>query len=130
MNDITPFTGSATLTGLLILALAYGLVLLPASVIIKRLLRPWIDQINASPTPSLVNAGAMIGCLERLLMLTFILLGEFTAVGFVLALKAAYRFKDTADHTQAEYMLMGTFLSLAITLAVGLGADWLIMLLV
>lgn len=129
MNEITPLTGSSTMIFLLILALAYGLVLFPASLIVKRLLRPWIDQINASPAPSLVNAGAMIGCLERLLMLTFILLGEYTAVGFVLALKAAYRFKDTGDHTQAEYMLMGTFLSLAITLAVGLGAKGMITLL-
>lgn len=130
MNELTSLTGSTPMIYLLILALAYSLVLFPASFMIKRLLRPWIDQINASQTPSLVNAGAMIGCLERLLMLTFILLGEFTAVGFVLGLKAAYRFKDTGEHTHAEYMLMGTFLSLTITLAVGLGAEGLIRLLV
>lgn len=111
---------------LLVLTLAYGLVLFPASWLIKRLLWRWIDQVNASTSSSLVNAGAMIGYLERMIILTFILLGEFTAVGFVLALKAAYRFKDTADHIRAEYMLVGTFLSLTITLGVGLGADYLI----
>jgi hypothetical protein len=62
-------------------------------------------------------------------MLTFILLHEYTAVGFVLALKAAYRFKDTGEHLQAEYLLVGTFLSLAITLAVGLGVYGVLLLL-
>ncbi len=106
--------------------MAYALVLWPASSLIKRILKPWIVLIQASPSASLVNAGAMIGYLERILILTFILLNEFTAVGFILALKAAYRFKDTGNHQQAEYMLMGTFLSLAITLAVGLCARFLV----
>jgi len=112
----------------LILVTAYLLVWFPASWLVKRLLKPWIDQIQSGASPTLVNAGAMIGYLERFLILTFILLGEYTAMGFVLALKAAYRFKDTGDHTQAEYMLMGTFLSLAITLVVGLTASWLLRL--
>ena len=109
---------------LLVYLPAYVLVLFPASPLIRRLLKPWVSQLKNDPnTPSLENAGATIGRLERFLMLTFILLGEFTAVGFILALKAAYRFKDTEDHLRAEYMLMGTFYSLAITLAVGLGAS-------
>jgi len=110
----------------LVLVPAYVLVWFPASWLVKRLLKPWIDQVRSGASPTLVNAGAMIGYLERFLILTFVLLGEHTAVGFVLALKAAYRFKDTGDHAQAEYMLMGTFLSLAITLAVGLAALWLL----
>jgi hypothetical protein len=119
MNEIIiPATPLQPINGLIILA-AYLLILAPASWLIRRVLRQWIDQLPAN-SGSLVRAGAMIGYLERILMLTFILLNEFTAVGFVLALKAAYRFKDTAEHPQAEYMLMGTFLSLAITLAIGL----------
>ncbi|MEQ8956051.1 MAG: hypothetical protein RL120_18125 [Gammaproteobacteria bacterium] len=104
-----------------ILCVAYFTVLFPASAIIRSVLQPWIDEVKHADTPpSLVKAGAMIGYLERVLMLTFILLDQYTAVGFVLALKAAYRFKDTGNHPQAEYMLVGTFLSLAITLAVGI----------
>ena len=110
---------------LAILGIAYFLVLFPASAIIRRVLKRWIEQLPNSSS-SLVNAGAMIGYLERVLLLTFILIGQYTAVGFVLALKAAYRFKDTGDHPQSEYMLMGTFLSLAITLAVGLAAKFLL----
>lgn len=108
-----------------ILALAYLLALWPSSALIQRVLRKWIDQLSENnQETSLVRAGAMIGYLERTLILTFILLDEFTAVGFILALKAAYRFKDTGDHPQAEYMLMGTFLSLLLTLAIGLTVRW------
>ena len=84
-------------------------------------MRPWINAI-AGQRPdgsSLENAGTAIGRLERFLMLSFFLLEQYTSVGIVLALKAAYRFKDTADHARAEYMLLGTFLSLSITLVVG-----------
>lgn len=103
------------------IGIAYLLILQPASWIVRTVLRQWIDQLPQD-SASLVRAGAMIGYLERILMLTFILLNEYTAVGFVLALKAAYRFKDTAEHSKAEYMLMGTFLSLTVTLAIGLAA--------
>ncbi len=112
-------------TLLSVLGIGYFLVLFPASAIIERVLKRWIEQLPSSSS-SLLNAGAMIGYLERVLLLTFILIGQYTAVGFVLALKAAYRFKDTGDHPQSEYMLMGTFLSLTITLAVGLAAKFLI----
>ena len=76
-------------TAVLVIAPAYFLVWLPASWLIRRMLKPWIDQIKTGASPSLVNAGAMIGYLERFLILTFVLLGEYTAMGFVLALKAA-----------------------------------------
>ncbi|MEZ5491513.1 MAG: hypothetical protein R3F50_14520 [Gammaproteobacteria bacterium] len=107
---------------------AYFCVLFPASYFIKAQLIPFIraiEQRGDADSSSLENAGTVIGRLERIIMLTFILLDEYTAVGFVLALKAAYRFKDTDDHARAEYMLMGTFLSLAITIAVGLVAKFL-----
>lgn len=114
-------------TDALILMASYGLVLWPASMLIRMRLDAWIEQITQNNQPSaLVNAGKIIGFLERSLMLTFILLQQYTAVGFILALKATYRFKDTGDHPQAEYMLVGTFLSLAITLAIGLLATYLI----
>ena len=114
---------------ILVFGPAYICVLFPASYFIKVQLAPFIKAIenrDSANNSSLENAGAVIGRLERIIMLTFIFLDEYTAVGFVLALKAAYRFKDTDDHARAEYMLMGTFLSLAITIAVGLAAKLLV----
>lgn len=106
----------------LLVVLAYLLVLLPTSVLIAMCLRPWIDELRAveSDEDSLTKAGAMIGYLERLLILTFVLVGEYIAIGFVMALKTAFRFKDTEDRRKAEYMMMGTFLSFTLTIAVGL----------
>ena len=127
---VEPESINELLKSLPVFGVAYLIVLFPASSFIKAQLKPWIEDVQRdqsnSNSPSLENAGAMIGRLERFLMLTFILLNEYTAVGFVLALKAAYRFKDTDDHTRAEYMLMGTFLSLAVTLIVGLGTKLIV----
>jgi len=100
---------------ILIFGPAYFFVLFLASYFIKAQLAPFINAIELKDNTnnsSLENAGAVIGRLERIIMLTFIFLDEYTAIGFVLALKAAYRFKDTDDHARAEYMLMRTFLSL------------------
>lgn len=109
----------------LFLLLAYTIVLLPVSIIVMLCLKPWIEDIKKiqEDGESLAKAGAMIGYLERVLVLTFILVGNYTAIGFVLALKTAFRFKDTEDRRKAEYMMMGTFLSFSLTIGVGLFAS-------
>lgn len=115
----------------LLLLLAYLVVMLPMSVVISLCLSPWIAEVRQleSDQNSLAKAGAMIGYLERLLILTFVLIGEFTAVGFVLTIKAAFRFKDTDDRRKAEYMMMGTFLSFGLTIAFGLTVRHLLQML-
>ncbi len=115
----------------LLLVLAYLVILLPTSIVISLCLKPWIEEIRniEGEGESLAKAGAMIGYLERLLILTFVLLGEYTAIGFVLALKTAFRFKDTEDRRKAEYMMMGTFLSFALTIGVGLSVRHIIIIL-
>lgn len=106
----------------LLLILAYLIVLLPISIVVMLCLRPWLEEIKSinDESASLAKAGAVIGYLERVLVLTFILVGNYTAIGFVLALKTAFRFKDTEDRRKAEYMMMGTFLSFTLTIGVGL----------
>ena len=115
----------------LLVVLAYLLVLLPLSVVVSLGLAPWIKEIKQleSDNESLTKAGAVIGYLERVLILTFVLLDEYTAIGFVLALKTAFRFKDTDDRRKAEYMMMGTFLSFSLTIGIGLSVRYLLPLL-
>lgn len=103
----------------LIVALAYLLLLKPASLLIRRFLAQWSPDELFEADGSLDRAGAMIGYMERILIFSFILLGQYAAVGFILALKAAYRFKDTDRNAKAEYFLIGTFFSLILTLMVG-----------
>ena len=51
-------------------------------------------NIQINNEGSIPAAGHFIGLLERVLMLSFILLGEYGGVGFLLAAKSIFRFGD------------------------------------
>jgi len=57
------------------------------------------------------NAGRVIGMLERILIFFFVLIGEFTAIGFIIAAKGFTRFKELDKREFAEYVLTGTLFS-------------------
>ncbi|MBB3139980.1 DUF3307 domain-containing protein [Halomonas organivorans] len=102
-------------------ALAYLLVTRPMAIAIALAMRPWSEEVTDPGT--LVAAGARIGILERLLVLTLVLLDELTAVGFLLTAKSVLRFGDLRarrDRKLTEYVLLGTLLSVTATLALGL----------
>jgi hypothetical protein len=73
--------------------------------------------------PGELARGRLIGILERALVLTLVLLGQFGALGFVVAAKALARFRGLDDRDFAEYFLIGTLASLlhAVVVGVGLG---------
>lgn len=62
------------------------------------------------------NRGRVIGVLERVLLYWFIMAGQLSAIGFVLAAKAFTRFKALDDRPFAEYVLIGTLLSACLAL--------------
>lgn len=66
------------------------------------------------------NRGRVIGLLERVLLYSFILQGQYGAIGFVMAAKAFTRFKALDDRSFAEYVLIGTLLSGGLALLFGL----------
>ena len=105
-------------TPLLILAIL--LCIKPANILIKLILEKY--QVGESAScDNIKNAGALIGNLERLLTIVFVLLGQFEAIGFIVAAKSILRFKDT-DTAKTEYVLAGTFLSFGIAILCGLMA--------
>ncbi|BFT30119.1 hypothetical protein D210916BOD24_12950 [Alteromonas sp. D210916BOD_24] len=137
-NYLARISASFTTQHLAVL-LAYLVILRPSAFLIKQLLSPWSadvgggDEKTAHPndTPSinletqqtLALAGQRIGYLERVLMLTFVLLNQFAAIGFLIAAKSIFRFGDLTKHQDrklTEYVLLGTFTSVVITLIVGL----------
>lgn len=71
------------------------------------------------------NRGRVIGVLERVLLYAFVLLGQFGAIGFILAAKAFTRFKALENRSFAEYVLIGTLLSACLALATGGMIHWL-----
>lgn len=81
-------------------------------VVIKKLVEPLAPP--SAPIIGMRSAGRYIGWLERGLTITFILIGHPEGVGFLLAAKSILRFRDVQDQTdrhQAEYIIIGTFLS-------------------
>ena len=105
-------------TSLLISAIL--LCMKPTNILIKLILEKY--QVGESESCNdIKNAGALIGNLERLLTIVFVLLWQFEAIGFIVAAKSILRFKDT-DTAKTEYVLAGTFLSFGIAILCGLMA--------
>ncbi len=67
-----------------------------------------------------IGAGEVIGILERLATFVLVASGAFTAVGFVIAAKAAARFPMFKEKAFAEYFLIGTLTSVGMALLFGL----------
>lgn len=67
----------------------------------------------------LSNAGALIGNLERLICLVFVLQGQYEAIGFLIAAKSILRYRDY-EHSKTEYVLVGSMLSLFIAISCGM----------
>lgn len=94
----------------------------PANVIIKFLFRSFsietpVENTGNNEEKSLPNAGKLIGITERLLALALILLGQYEAVGLIIAAKSILRFNATQ---KSEYVLVGTLLSFGIAAFAGI----------
>ena len=95
----------------------YLICLKPANIIIKQVFK--VFEIKSSQEDELPNAGKLIGILERILVLTFILLNQFEAVGFLIAAKSILRYRDDST-LKTEYVLIGTMLSFGIAVIIGI----------
>lgn len=90
----------------------------PANILIKLVLKKY--QVGETLScENIKNAGALIGNLERILTIIFVIIGQYEAIGFIIAAKSILRFKDT-DTAKTVYVLAGTFLSFGIALLCGL----------
>jgi len=105
----------------------YLIILSPSAVFIRMMLERLTNHFSSDG--SLPLAGQSIGMLERVLMLTFILLDQFAGLGFLIAAKSVFRFGDLSaskDKQLTEYVMLGTLLSVSVTLFVGLAVNYLI----
>src|SRR5574341_374200 len=101
----------------------YLIILWPSSKLISKITEKWREDIeNKDPKDeSLEKAGRWIGWLERFLILTFVLLKQYEAIGLLVAAKSIFRFSESRK--MGEYVLIGTLLSFAIAIFVGLIAS-------
>ncbi|MBC7903206.1 MAG: DUF3307 domain-containing protein [Gemmatimonadaceae bacterium] len=116
---------------LLLIVTGYLIVLQPVGYYIQHVTRRWWTELEMQD--SLKDAGKWIGMLERVLILTFVLTSQFASIGFLIAAKSILRLIDKPNQSplnqenkpfsarkHTEYVLIGTFLSFSISLAIGL----------
>ncbi len=109
---------------ILIYMLGYLLILQPASIFIAQLLKQHTARLQTTDSQSLGSAGRWIGYVERLLALSFVLVEQYTGLGFLVATKTVFRVGDlskTKDMRLTEYMMLGTLVSFATALITGWG---------
>ncbi|MES2457326.1 MAG: DUF3307 domain-containing protein [Bacteroidota bacterium] len=121
-----------------IIALGYTFVSWPLGIIIGKATQKWRDQISKEKqnavllneqTPAsneeqelgLASAGKWIGICERMLIFTFVLMAQYTAIGFLMTAKSILRFSEKETNTQlkTEYVLVGTLVSFAASALTG-----------
>lgn len=111
--DIRPYT-AAVIT-------AFVLNAKPANIIIKNLFDVFSIQVandhKQAISEGLPNAGKIIGIVERFIALALIIMGQYAAVGLIVAAKSILRFQDPLKN---EYVLIGTLLSFGIAIISGI----------
>lgn len=124
-GDELSFMESVCPTKVWFVGMAYILMLKPSSILLSLFLDKWTPV--SSNTQSLPNAGQWIGYIERVLILTFVLIGSIEGVGFLLAAKSVFRFGElnkAKEIRTTEYVLIGTLASSAIAVLTGIAVAY------
>lgn len=82
------------------------------------------QEFVAKQQQSLVDAGMLIGIMERLIIILFIQVSFLSGIGFLLAAKSIFRFGDLTnakDTKYTEYILVGTLASFLLAIVIGYG---------
>ena len=97
-----------------------GLLLMmvkPANITVKQLVNKYKPREDTLFNTN--NTGALIGSLERMIILLMLSVGQYAAIGLVLTAKSVARYNKIAeDKNFAEYYLLGTLLSVLYAIAV------------
>ena len=106
------------------ITLMFLLILKPINVTFKKILnniKPVGNEIDHKEDK---NNGQLVGCLERMLVLILLLVGQYTAIGLVFTAKSISRYDKIAKNKQfAEYYLIGTLFSLLSTIIIFLSVS-------
>ncbi len=65
------------------------------------------------------RGGKNIGIYERIIILTFVLMGQYEAIGFLITGKSIIRFVNKDEHIRSEYVLLGTMMSYMFAIVTG-----------
>ena len=91
----------------------------PAGILIGQITKKWRDKIENAER--LANAGKWIGIIERIVILIFVLQGQYSAISLLVAAKGIIRFneKDRLE-IKTEYLVIGTLMSIGLAIITGM----------
>jgi len=90
------------------------LVWKPANITIKKIISAY-KPVDDFENKAVINAGGIIGLLERIAILLFLSINQYSAIGLVLTAKSIARYNKISENKEfAEYYLIGTLLSTVI----------------
>lgn len=111
---------SIDLISYIVLLICYLFTINGGAIIVRLFLNKY-NSLKNEPEETNVNVGEFIGKLERIIILTLVINGYYSAIGYVIAAKSIARYKKLGDDKQfGEYYLVGTLLSVLIALMFGL----------
>lgn len=105
-----------------IVGAAYLVTLLTSGFVVKAALR-WTKHDTALKDEKTARSGRLIGKCENVLIVTLVLLDEFTALALIFTAKSLTRRDAEAD---AEYLLGGTLVNVTWSIVVALVAKRLL----
>lgn len=102
--------------------IALLIIIKPINILILQILRFCkLNDGTECDNQENFHAGALIGYTERCLMLIFVIMAQYEALGFLIAAKSLLRFSEASSgNTKSEYVLAGTLLSLIFSIFIGL----------
>ena len=91
----------------------------PANIFISKILSLYRPENKEDENKKDNNAGRFIGTIERIIILIFISIGQYAAIGLVLTAKSIARYdKISKEKDFAEYYLIGTLVSTLVVIVV------------
>lgn len=91
----------------------------PANIFISRILTVYRPDNKDDTNKKDNNAGRFIGTIERIIILIFLSIGQYAAIGLVLTAKSIARYdKISKEKDFAEYYLIGTLISTLVVIVV------------
>ncbi len=84
-------------------------------------------QPQAKAKPQSDKNGLWIGIFERIIILTFVLLSQYEAIGFLITGKSIIRFSAKNEGVRSEYVLLGTMASYGVTILLGVALKYVLL---
>lgn len=114
LNAIDYFFSVAGVSESIFIKWVFALLVIhkPTNIAIQKLLLIYKPISSIGDKESINNAGRFIGTVERIIMLIFLSIEQYSAIGLVLTAKSIARYdKISKEKNFAEYYLLGTLIS-------------------